>query len=112
MDKVVKNAEFSFGIRRMKAACMATGVEGGKHVIREQISTGKLIPGESTVLEHTQAMHAEVKSFLETYSASYLRLGEFDMKGLCQLFSDSDAEERRLLGSTSRVRSSFTPPGV
>lgn len=71
VDRVVESTEFSLGVRRMKVASMATEVEGGKQVIREEISIGKFMPGEpSTLLEHTLALHAEVKSFLETDFAS------------------------------------------
>ncbi|CAH1452882.1 unnamed protein product [Lactuca virosa] len=88
----------------MKATCMATGVEGGKQVIREQISTRKFVPGKlSTLLEYTQAMHAEVKSFLETEFVSYLHLGDLYIEGLHQLCNDSDAEWNHLDANTSRA---------
>ncbi|CAH1446248.1 unnamed protein product [Lactuca virosa] len=97
----------------MKASCMAIEVEGGKQVIREQIVTGKFVPGEpSTLLEHTQAMHAEVKPFLETDFASYLHLGELDIKGLHQLCIDSDAKGKHLEAKTYRAQPSSTPPGM
>lgn len=66
----------------------------------------------SALLEHTQAMHAEVKSFLETDFSSYLHLGELDIEGLCQLCSDSDIEEKHIKANTSGARPSSTPLGI
>lgn len=75
VDRVIESAEFSLGVRRMKAACMDVGVEGGKHVVWEQVSIGKFTLGESSALaDHTQAMHASVKTFVKTDFASYLHL--------------------------------------
>lgn len=75
VDKVVESLDFSLGVRHMKAAYMAIEVKVGKKVIREQIATGEFVFGEpSTLLEHTQVMHADVKCFLETEFSSYLLL--------------------------------------
>ena len=64
---MLESVEFSLGVRRMKVVCMAAGVEGCKQAIYEQVSAWKFIFGEpSTILEHTLAMHAAVKSFMET----------------------------------------------
>lgn len=72
---------------------MVFGMEDGREVIREQIATINFIPGEpSTLLEHTRAMHAEVKYFLETDFASNLHFDELDMDDLLQLCSNPDAE--------------------
>lgn len=113
IDKVVESVEFSLGVRRMKAVCMAAGVEGGKQVIREQVATKRFIPGESSAFPgHTQAMHAEVNSFLETNFDSYLRLRELNMEDLRQLCGDPDVEERCTEGSTFGAGPSFTPSGM
>ncbi|CAH1417002.1 unnamed protein product [Lactuca virosa] len=91
VDRVTKSPKFSLGVRRMKAACMAAGMEGGKHAVREQATVGKFNPEEaSAVVEQTQAMHASVKSFMETSFALYLHLGELDLAGLRQLCYDPD----------------------
>lgn len=37
VDKLVESYEFLMGVKRMKMACMAAGVENGKHEIREQV---------------------------------------------------------------------------
>ena len=61
---MVESPRFSLGVRRIKATFMVAGVEVGKQVIREQITTRKFMPGKlSTLLEYTQAMHVEMKSF-------------------------------------------------
>lgn len=113
LDKVVESVEFPLGVRRMKVACMAAGVEGRKQVIMEHISTKKFVSGESSaLLEHTQAMHAGVKSFLETYYSSYLHLGELDMKGLRHLCSNPDVEERHPKGSNFGFGPSSTCTGM
>lgn len=92
VDKVVKSTNSSLGVRCMKATFMDAGIKGGKLVIREQIATRTFMPDEpSTLLEHTQEMHVEMKSFLETDFASYLHLGELDTEGLCQLCNDPNA---------------------
>ncbi|CAI9274516.1 unnamed protein product [Lactuca saligna] len=101
VEKVFESAKFSLGVRHMKAACTDAKVEGGKQVIREQIATIKFIPGKLiALLEYTQAMHAKVKSFLEINFASYLRLGELDIKDLRQQCNDPDVEEEFPEGST------------
>ncbi|CAH1433750.1 unnamed protein product [Lactuca virosa] len=97
----------------MKAACIATGVESGKKVIREQVAIGKFIPGEpSALLEYTQAMHVELKSFLDTDFASYLHLGELDMDGLRLLCNSPDVEGDCPEGSTFGAESSAPAPGI
>ncbi|CAH1412329.1 unnamed protein product [Lactuca virosa] len=49
------------GVKWMKMACMAAGVENGKQEIREQVVTGKFVPGEAVATtEHTQAMHVGI----------------------------------------------------
>ena len=57
-------------------------------------------------------MHTEVKSFLKPNFASYLHLGELDMKGLFHLCSDPDVEEGCLRGSTSGAGPSSTSHGM
>ncbi|CAH1413742.1 unnamed protein product [Lactuca virosa] len=95
----------------MKAACMALRVEGGKQVIRDQTATRKFRSGEpSTLLEHTQAMHVDVKSFLETDFACYLHLGELDMEGFRQLCNYPNVEGKHLEADTYGARPSSTPP--
>lgn len=85
----------------------------GKHAIREQVAVGKFIPDKlSTLLEDTEAMHSELKSFLETDFASYLHLGELDMEGLRLLCSDHDVEGEFPEGSTSRAEPSALAPGM
>lgn len=37
--QVVKSAQFSLGVRRMKVTCMTTGVHGRKKVIHEHVNT-------------------------------------------------------------------------
>ncbi|CAH1445427.1 unnamed protein product [Lactuca virosa] len=97
----------------MKEPCMAPGVESGKHVIREKNFTRKFVHGEpSTLLEHTQAMHAEVKSFLETDLASYIHLGDLDIEGLRQLCNDLDVEGKHIEANTSEALPSHTPHGM
>ncbi|CAH1442033.1 unnamed protein product [Lactuca virosa] len=92
---------------------MVVEVEGGKQVVREQITIGRFVPGEpNALLENTQAMHAEVKYFVETDFASCLHLGELDIEGLRQLCSDSDVEGKHLEASTSGAQPSSTPPGM
>ncbi|CAI9291660.1 unnamed protein product [Lactuca saligna] len=59
VDRVVKSSKFVLGIRRVKAACMAAGVEMGKQV-----------------------------GFFETDFMSYLRLGELGLVDLHQLCSE------------------------
>lgn len=94
VDKVVKRAEFSLGVRRMKATCMIVGVERGKQMVREQVVVRKFDHRESSIIvDLIQAMHAFVKAFMETDFASYLRLGELDLGGLRQLCNDPDVEE-------------------
>lgn len=45
-------------------------------MVRDQVSTRKFTPRRSSVIvEHTHEMHAFVKTFMETYFASYLHLG-------------------------------------
>lgn len=108
-DWVIKNVDFLLGVRRIKAACMAAGVEGGKQVVRVQVATVKFTLGEpSAVVEHTQAMHASVKTFMDTNFTSYLRLGELNVEGFCRLCSDSDDDDYQPEGSSSRVG----PPSV
>lgn len=52
VDRVIESFEFSLGVWRMKAACMAAGVEGGKQVMREQVAIRKFNHGEpSAVVE-------------------------------------------------------------
>ena len=71
MDNWIESSEFTLGINKMKAMCMETRVEGGKQVITEQVTTGKLAPGKlSALLKYSQAMHANVKSLLEVYFTS------------------------------------------
>lgn len=113
VDKVVESDKFSLGVRRMKAACMVAGVEGGKQVIKERIAIEKFIPCESSaLLEHTQEMHAEVKYFMETDFSSYLRLGKLNMEGLLYLSSNPDAEGKHPESNTFGTRSSSIPPGM
>ncbi|CAI9271418.1 unnamed protein product [Lactuca saligna] len=108
VEKAVECANVSLGLRCMKAACITAGVEGGKQVIREQISTEKFMSDEpSTLLEHTQVMHENVKFLLENDFASYLHLGELDMEGLRQLWSDLDAEDLYSSGWTAFLGVTF-----
>ncbi|CAI9267832.1 unnamed protein product [Lactuca saligna] len=65
MDKMVESIEFSLGVKKMKEECMATGM----------------------------AMHASTKDFMDTNIASYLRLDELDLVGLCQLCNDPNSED-------------------
>lgn len=113
VDKIVDSVEFSLSVRRITTTCMVVRVEDGKQVIREQVSSGKFIPIESNaLLEHTQVMHAKVKSFLETKFSSYPRLGELDMEGLRQLCGDLDVKERCLEDIISRFGPSSTPSSM
>lgn len=86
VNRLIKSIEFSFGVRQMKAVCVAADVEGDKHVVREHVVTGKFNPEEPSVfLEQTQAINDYVKDFMETEFVSYRRLGEMDLAGLCHL---------------------------
>ncbi|CAH1436596.1 unnamed protein product [Lactuca virosa] len=59
----------------MKMACLAVGVEIGKQAIREQVVAVKFVSWEPNVtVEHSQAMYAAVKSFMEIDFASNLHL--------------------------------------
>lgn len=94
VNKAVESAEFSLGVRRMKATCVVAGVEGGKQTVIEQVTTGMFNPGElSVIVELNQAMHAYVKAFMEMDFASYLCLGELDLGSLCQLCNNPDVED-------------------
>ncbi|CAI9301355.1 unnamed protein product [Lactuca saligna] len=63
VDKVVKSAEFSLGVRQIKMACVAIGVENGKQVILEQVVDRIVFREPDTTVEHAQVMHATVKIF-------------------------------------------------
>ncbi|CAH1445154.1 unnamed protein product [Lactuca virosa] len=94
----------------MKVVYMDASVEGGKQVVREKVATGKFILGEpSALVEHTQAMHASLKTFVNTDFSSYLRLSELDMEGINRLCSDSDAEDNQPEFSSYKVRPSSNP---
>ncbi|CAI9289979.1 unnamed protein product [Lactuca saligna] len=113
VDMLIESSKFTLGIKQMKATCMEVGVESGKQIIREQVASGKFTPGEmSTLLEYTQAMHVEVKYFLEIDFASYLHFGELDMDGLLLLCSDPDIEGECHEGSTSGTKPSPPAPGM
>ncbi|CAH1435527.1 unnamed protein product [Lactuca virosa] len=89
---------------------MATGVEWENQVVHENVSTGKFVSEEpSAVVDHTQGMHVDVKSFMETYFASCLLIGEPDMEGLCQLCHDPDAEGNNPEGVSSETGPSSNP---
>lgn len=47
----------------------------------------------SIVVEITQAMHASVRSFMETDFASLFHLGELDLEGLRPLCHDPNIED-------------------
>ncbi|CAH1412212.1 unnamed protein product [Lactuca virosa] len=92
-------------------SCVASGVENGKQVIREQVVAEKFVFREKdATLEHAQAMHAAIKSFMETEFASYLCLGELDIGGLRQICDDPESEEGHLEGDPSHAGPSSTPP--
>lgn len=113
VDKLIESSEFTLGIKQMKATYMEVGVESGKQIIRKQVASGKFTPGEmSALLEYTQAMHVEVKSFLETDFASYLHFGNLDMDGILLLCSDPDIEGECHEGSTSGTKPSPPAPGM
>ena len=78
-------------------------------MIREQAATGKFITEElDTTVEQTQAMHAVVKSFMETDFASYLCLGELDIGGLLWMCDDPNTQEGRPEGDSFHTRHSST----
>lgn len=52
-----------------------------------------------------------MKAFILAYFASYLRLGELDLAGLCYLCRDADVGENPLKGSSLNVGPSANPPG-
>lgn len=56
-------------------------------------------------------MHASVKTFMETNFVAYLHLGELDLEGLHQLYSDPDVEEDQPKGSSSNIEPSSNPLG-
>ncbi|CAI9267547.1 unnamed protein product [Lactuca saligna] len=110
VDKIFESNEFALGVKRMKMACLIASVENGKQVIQEQVATRKLIFGEmDATAKHAQAIHAAIKSFMETNFASYLRLGELDIGGLRQMCDDPNSEEGHLEGGSSQVGPSSTP---
>lgn len=39
VDWEIKSVEFLVGVKQTMRACMASGVEGGKQVVREQVAT-------------------------------------------------------------------------
>ncbi|CAH1415542.1 unnamed protein product [Lactuca virosa] len=85
-------------------ACVVAGVENGKQMIRAQVAYGKFVSGEpDATVENAQAMHAAIKSFMETDFSSYVRLGELDIGGLRQMCDDPDSEEGHLEGGSSHV---------
>lgn len=65
----------------------------------------------SAATQSAQAMHNAIKAFLETYFASYLRLGEIDLAGICQLYLDRTVEELPTMGYSGDVGPSSSPPG-
>ncbi|CAH1430125.1 unnamed protein product [Lactuca virosa] len=90
VDWVIESEEYSLGVRRLNAACVATGIEGGKQAVRKQLAVENFDPVDpSAAKQSAQVMHAAIKVFLETDFASYLRLDELDLAGLCQLCLDS-----------------------
>ena len=112
VNRLIESTEFSFGVRQMKAVCVAAGVEGGKHAVREQVVTRKFNPEEPSVfVEQTQAINDYVKDFMETKFVSYRRLGEMDLAGLCHLCRDSNTEGNPSKGSSLNVGPSYNPPG-
>lgn len=44
VNQVIESPEFSTGIRRMKAVCVATSVEGCRQAVKEQVASGKFDP--------------------------------------------------------------------
>ncbi|CAH1444394.1 unnamed protein product [Lactuca virosa] len=78
---------------------MDAGIENDKQAVRKQLAIGDFNPEEpSATSQSTQAMHAAIKAFLDIDFASYLRFGELDLTGLCQLCLDPSAEEHPLMG--------------
>ncbi|CAH1413299.1 unnamed protein product [Lactuca virosa] len=83
--------EFTLGIRRVKAVCVAVGVERGKQAVLVLSSGSGSGPSESGVVARfTDAMHAAIRAFAETDFASYLRLGELGLANICQLCSENE----------------------
>lgn len=83
VDKVVECSKFVIGVKWMKMACMAAGIENGKQEVRKQVITGKFVPRDAVATtDHIHAMYAAVEAFMETNFVSYLHLGELDMAGL------------------------------
>lgn len=83
---MVDGAQFSLGVRCMKATCTAVGMEGCKKAVREPVATRKFDPGESSaIVELTQEMYASVKDFMESYFTAYLLLGGIHLGGLRQI---------------------------
>lgn len=86
VERFIESDEFALGIRRLKATCVATGMEGGEQVVREQLVTRNFnLVEPSATSQLTQAMHASMKAFLDKDFASYLCLGELDKAGFHQL---------------------------
>ncbi|CAH1421590.1 unnamed protein product [Lactuca virosa] len=83
----------------MKAACVAAGIEGGKQALKEQVASRKFNLREPSIMvEMTQAMHASVRSFMETNVASLLHLVELDLEGLRQLCRNPDVKDNPTKG--------------
>ncbi|CAH1453037.1 unnamed protein product [Lactuca virosa] len=93
----------------MKAECVIVGVEGGRHVVKEQVASEKFDPQEpSVVVELTQVMHVSVKTFMEMDFSSLPHLGDLHLEGLRRLCRDPDAEENTPEGEPLNGGSSST----
>lgn len=96
----------------MMVACVTADVEGGKQAVKKQVASRKFNPQEpSIVVEITQAIHASVRSFMETYFSFLLYLGELNLEGLRHLRRDSNVKENPPEGDPFKVGSSSTTLG-
>ncbi|CAH1439079.1 unnamed protein product [Lactuca virosa] len=91
VDRIFESSEFALGIHRVKAACVAAGIEKGKKMA--QAWPAGNIPGSSdpdAVVQSVNAMPVVIRAFFKTDFASYFRLGELRLANLRQLCSKKE----------------------
>ena len=53
---MVESSEFVIGVKQMKMACMAAGVENGKQEVREQVIAGNVSPQKCLCINQIRLM--------------------------------------------------------
>lgn len=87
----------------VQKACVAAGVEHGKRIVWEQVTTAKSEPkAEENVAARTKEMEDAFVSFTEIDFAIHLLLGSLDMLGLPNLCQEAQ-------GKGSEPSPSFAP---